>query len=760
MTRFFLFWAIFLLPSLSYAQTSNLNPAGLSQLYNSVSTSGSAPNSVTVTPGASLFQQQNQVSPPKVDAQNQEVNQEQNKDSPNPSENLLKQYFDPGRVTQLEQELQPRLPIGSTAPLRLFGYTQLASQRFEYDPVANPGLPDGYLLGPGDEITVHDSLGQGGAGTSIGALPLKVDPSGQLHIPGVQPIQAWNLTLDQLNQELTEKTKFLYATLGRVRSIQINIAGEAVNPGLHRIPATATAINALVLTGGVRKTGSLRQIKWFRGRTLVRELDLYDYLLNGRISPDLRLQSGDTLFIPLLKDAVGVSGAVRRPGIYELSGERNLAQVIEMAGGVAPGVSLERIQLERQDSLKGTTMLTLSGSELEASPVQVHDILKVLPRPALRNVRIEGNAVANAGQYPMLPGMKLADLLIAAGGLVHPESTDPRVLLSRWEYKDGRSQRAVYSLTLNPKTLETQPKLELQNGDAFTLRFNADYAKPEFVKLSGEFRYPGTYEILPGERISDLIRRAGGFAERAFLPGAVFTRPTLAVRERVVDQRLSSDIDKALLQSTVRAPASLTSPETQLAAVREIRSGFETSRQSEQQIAATTALAAAQETRTGEQRDQAISEAETLTSESSSGRVLIQLQDLDIFETTVDDVELRDGDSLYIPAFQNTVLVKGETFGEASLAVQEGKTVDYYLEQFGGVRASANPDEIYIIRANGRVESNAFPDGEIVAGDTIIVPPDLTPKESIIKEYASVVDILFKTVTTIALLYTTGLLVP
>ena len=678
----------------------------------------------------------------------------------------------------LEQEFQPQLPVEDAPPLQQVGYNQLRASRFDYDPIANPGLPESYLLGPGDELVLHDGLGDRGQSLG-GVVPIKIDADGQLHIPGMQPLQAWNLTLDQLNQELAKKTKFLYATLGRVRSIQVNLAGEVISPGAHNVPGTTTVVNALALMGGIKKTGSLRHVRWLRGRVLVREIDLYDYLLEGQISTTLRLQSGDTLFIPLLKQVAAVAGSVRRPGIYEIRGEETLADLVERAGGVLPGISLSKTQLERRDPLQGTTLKSLTAEELRQTPTQDQDLLKLLPRPTLRTVRIEGEAIQNPGVYPLLPGTRLGDLIVAAGNLKFPESTDPKVLLTRWEYSTRKTQRRVFGLNLNPETLETEPDIELKDGDAFTVRLHSDFQKSIFLKLSGEFRYPGTYEVMPGERLADLIRRAGGFTDQAFLKAAVFTRQSIADRERVINKRLDVDIDKALLQSTVRAPSSLTSPQTQLAAVQEIRAGYASVRETEaQQLAAneTARTASVNDSVNGvigasilstqqqqDQQTQTDNKNNTNNFDASNavgGRILIQLQDLDAFEDTPDNLRLEDGDELLVPTFENTVLVKGETFGEAAIPIVPERNVKDYLDFFGGFRDSANPEDIYIIRANGQVVADAYPSQPVEAGDTIVVPPNLTPQESVIKESATVVDVIFKTVSTIAVLYTIGILVP
>ena len=643
-------------------------------------------------------------------------------------------------ISNLEIKLQPYLnkELIGDQPLKQFGYDQLRADRFQFDPIANPSLPRNYFLGPGDEVLIHDSLGKSGA--AVGVQGTLVDPSGLLHIPGVEPIKAWNLTLDQLNEELRARTKFLYATLGRLRSIQVNLIGEANRPGLHRVPAIASVYNVLALAGGVKKSGSLRQIQWKRGNKLIAEIDLYEYLLKGETLEEITLKSGDTLFIPMLQNAFAVTGAVKRPAIYETKNNITFNKALELAGGLQADTS-GMIQIERTVPGQGRMLIRISldNNASRNQKLENLDIIKVFPGGSSQTVKVTGEVVNLPGSYPLLKEMTLADLVIAAGGLDHPESTDLVVFITRWEYSDLKSERKIYKIRLNPETLETKPAFNLKRGDSVLIRHHGEYRAPMFITIAGEVQFPGTYEFELGTRISEIIKKAGGYTDQAFLEGAIFTRNLLVEKEKAIDMRLRKDSERALLQSTVSASASLTSPQTQLQAVNAIRAGLNETNQIESQ-------------RSLDEEETEIATVQDI----NQGRVIIKLRPVNELQNTIDDLELRDGDILTIPQISNTIMVKGETLGEASIPYSKGEEAEYYIDQLGGLRDSADLDDVYVIQASGIVIKDSGYD--IRQGDTIIVPPDLRPKESTIKEYATVVDIIFKTFTTIAILYSIGIL--
>ncbi|MGK5090848.1 SLBB domain-containing protein [Deltaproteobacteria bacterium TL4] len=732
--------------------------------------------------------------------------------------------------------------------LKQYGYDQLHADQFAFDPITDPALPENYRLGPGDELVIHDSLAKNTTtGEKAGNQTIVIDHNGLLHAPGVQPILAWDITLDQLNQQLSEKTKFLYVSLGELRSIQINVVGEARTPGLHRVPAIASVYNILSMVGGIKKSGSLRHIQWKRSGKLVGNVDLYGYFLRGEALESVHMKSGDTLFVPLLKKAAALAGDVRKPGIYELSEEKTLAEVIELGGGILPTSNQGRIQVERLSDSKGRTLNTLDLSTEDPAQQAVHnfDIIKIFPAPEVNKqlftlkgpftyegsfeltpglsikqalkqggmlreeieasrgeilrlsyhknrfapeeqvisfdynlvladqqmkdfliqdgdkirlypisrgkVTIHGEIVRNPGSYPLYENMSLKSMIFVAGGLNHRQTLDPIVRVTRWEFVDEKPTRNEFTVQINPATHETQPPLILKNGDSIFLRHLAGYKQQQFASITGEVLYPGTYEFLPGERISHLLKKAGGFTNKAFLPGAVFSRRILKTREDATDRRLNRDMDRSILQSTVEASASLTSPETHLRAISVVKENVKETNQEKKESNELAALSAAEATNQGEKN---VSQKEqSKIEEINIGKLVIELKPADEFERSPDNFELMDGDSLTIPPFLNTVLVKGDTRGEASLPIKAGEEAEYYVNSLGGARSLVKLDDTYVIRPNGTVVKD-LSDYVVQAGDTIVVPPDLSPRESSLLETATVVDIIFKTITTIALMIT------
>ena len=267
-------------------------------------------------------------------------------------------------------------PNGTHAPLRQYGYEQLRAEDMEFDPVANPAPPAGYRMGPGDEVVIYSV-------SEPNLVRLRISADGKLRHPAINPIQVANRTFEEVQEQLSKENRFMDLVLEKLRSIQVNIIGEAANPGLHRVPATANVAQVISLSGGIRCSGSLRNIAWRRNHKLITQIDLYDYLLKG-LSPRVsHLESGDTLFIPLMKKAVAIDGAVWRPAIYELKQETTMKQVVDLAGGFQPDYLRDCIVLERI-TISGRELIpVLNGAVFLSTPVKNFDVIKIYPNSSI-----------------------------------------------------------------------------------------------------------------------------------------------------------------------------------------------------------------------------------------------------------------------------------------------------------------------------------------------------------------------------------------
>ena len=301
----------------------------------------------------------------------------------NKIENQLSKLNSPSKrpISRLELKLQPLMggglsPQGMPVPLRQYGYEQLRAEDMEFDPVANPAPPAGYRMGPGDEVVIYSV-------SEPNLVRLRISADGKLRHPAINPIQVANRTFEEVQEQLSKENRFMDLVLEKLRSIQVNIIGEAANPGLHRVPATANVAQVISLSGGIRSSGSLRKIEWRRNRKLLTRIDLYDYLLKG-LSPRVsHLESGDTLFIPLMKKAVAITGAVWRPAIYELKQETTMKQVVELAGGFQPDYLRDCIVLERI-TISGRELIpVLNGAVFLSTPVKNFDVIKIYPNSSI-----------------------------------------------------------------------------------------------------------------------------------------------------------------------------------------------------------------------------------------------------------------------------------------------------------------------------------------------------------------------------------------
>ena len=306
--------------------------------------------------------------------------------------------------------------------LQQFGYDVFTQSVSTFAPVTNVPVGPDYVIGPGDSFRV--TLW----GRVDAQFVLQVDRNGQVIVPEVGALRVWGMKFgemeDYLQHELSRKyTDFrMSVTMDRLRVIRVFVVGEAAVPGSYTISSLSTVINALVAAGGPSKNGSLREIQLRRNGAEPVMIDLYDFLLGGDRSGDVRLQDGDTIFIPLIGPVVGVAGNVKRPAIYEMSGSMTLGDVLDdLAGGVTFAGWLQRVQVERiEDHRKRIVVdFDLADSQDNGSRtqplqtiVQDGDVVKIFSvRPGEQDiVRLEGHVV-RPGKYEWKPGMHLGDIL-------------------------------------------------------------------------------------------------------------------------------------------------------------------------------------------------------------------------------------------------------------------------------------------------------------------------------------------------------------
>jgi len=599
-------------------------------------------------------------------------------------------------------------------------------------------------------------------------------------------------------------------SVGELRSIRVFVLGDVETPGSYTVSGLSTITNALFVSGGVKKIGSLRNIELKRNGTTITRLDLYDLLLKGDTRADARLLPGDVIFIPPVGATVSLAGEVRRPAIYELKNETTAADLVALGGGLMPKAdstlaTLERVNDQRQLVTLGVNLaqpqglqmplrsgdvlrvpairpvledsVTVSGyvyrpGEFQFKPgLRITDVLpsmdelrpnadqhyilirrelppdrkisvfsadlaealakpdsaanfELAPRdhlyvfdmesgrdrivePLLRELRLQSGidvptkevSVAGKikipGKYPFEPGMRVSDLL-RAGGTLDESAYGGQAELTRYVVENDQARKAqLIEIDLRRAVAgDPEANIALQPFDYLVIKETPLWATQEEVEISGEVRFPGRYPIHRGETLREVMQRAGGVTDLAFVPGSVFTRVELRERERkqieTLATRMQSDVAQFSLQT-------------------------------------------AQET--GKDAGQALAVGQSLLADlrnaKPTGRLVIDLNAaMKTKPGSEQDIVLKNGDRLIVPRITQEVTVIGEVQSATSHLYNPALSRDDYIQQSGGLTPRADDDRIYVVRADGSVVTSSgkswFSGGQVKIrpGDTIVAPLD------------------------------------
>jgi len=708
--------------------------------------------------------------------------------------------------------------------------------------ILTDNLPVGgdYIIGPGDSLRI-DLWG------SVQArYDATVDRNGEISLPKVGTVKVWGISYaqakDVINKAISRYFKGyeLNVTLGRLRTIQVFVVGEVESPGTYSVSSLATVINALSQAGGPSLNGSLRTIRLLRGGKVVQEIDLYDMLLGGDRSKDLRLENGDTIFVPVIGSVAAVAGEVKRPGIYELNGTTNLVQILQLAGGIAASGDTGRLQVERIEGNSARIVLDYEPKagqmEETLAKVTIHDrdMIKVFPVfKALRHVvGLKGN-VARPGEYQYKDGMRVTDIIPSYTALLpdsYLESAEISRLVSPDFHKETLSinlrkamegdqkenillqeqdtirvfsrgemeEKPVVSINgqvLNPGTYDyyqrmtvrdlvtaagslkrnayldnaeltridvvhgkansirvdinlkkamagdPEQNIQLQPDDVLIVRGVVEWldATDRFVTLKGEVRFPGIYSITKGEKLDSVISRAGGFTDKAYLKGAKFTRKSVQEsQQKRMDEILSrSEQDIMKKQGEL---ASLAASKEELEATKASLEGL-------------------------------MKGLDKLKLVKAEGRVVVRLVPLNELQKSPYDLEMMGGDILDVPQTPNVVNVMGQVYNPTTFVLTPGSNIASYLKNAGGPTRDAEEDEMYIIKADGSVDSRQqatfgihwdevskswtfgnFMSKTLDPGDTLVVPQKLE-RTAWLREIKDITTILSQVALTAATVF-------
>jgi protein involved in polysaccharide export with SLBB domain len=610
---------------------------------------------------------------------------EAEKPNPKPPEHLGEPF--PGQRTA---DNFGDLLSAPTAEARWRGLPQFGRELFRaaeerFGPVQDGPVGPDYVLGPGDNLVVFISSY---ADTSFA---LTLDREGKVFLPRVGTTFLWGLTFADAEKLIQSRLASVLrnarvqVSMGRVRALDIFVLGAVERPGKVTLTGLATAFNALYAAGGPNALGSLRDIRVLRADREVARLDLYRFLLEGDRSTDPRLQSGDVVFVGIARRLIGIQGAVMRPGVYEANGPLTLKMLLDMAGGASPFADLERIHIERVDAHGGFRLQDLPlnhgrGVDPDSLELFNYDLITILPlNERVKNVVTLDGFVRHPGAYELSPGLRLSQL-------ANTDRLLPEADLDQAELR--RVDPATFQVTVRAISIKSAragiDDPALQPMDAITIYSGARF--PKSATLEGQVVRPGSYTLAPGERLSEVLRRAGGVTAQGFLPGAIFLRKSAAERERAFIHEFveRQKLDLAQQQARLAHSGDSTGAQAALAA----------------QSSLTTALE--------EQTD--------------PGRVVLDLDEDGKWVESVRDPVLENGDRLIVPLRPATVTVLGSVMNPGTLMARRSATFADYIKLAGGLARDADPSRSYVLRANGEAVPRRAAT-RVRAGDAIIVPP-------------------------------------
>jgi protein involved in polysaccharide export with SLBB domain len=483
----------------------------------------------------------------------------------------------------------------------------------------------------------------------------------------------------------------------------------------------------------------MRNIQVKRKGQIIEAFDMYDFLLRGDKTKDIRLMPEDVIFIPSVGPLTGIAGNVKQPAIFEMRGETRLLDLINMAGGLTRTAFKGRVQVQRTENFQFRTLFEGDLLDIENNTdknfiLDDGDLVKVFSVSDTRNTVKLAGAVANAGEYAINAGItRLSDIIYKAGGLMYFASD--KAELTRIRVTQAGPETEMLNIDIL-KALDGSPEhnIPLEINDYLFVRSIPEWRLYQTVNINGEVKFPGTYTIKKGETFSSLIARAGGYTDRAYLRGAVFTRNSVRELQQKGLVEMIERLERELITSGI--------------------SSVSTSLTGEEVTARKAELA--------QQKDF----INSLKKLKATGRMSIRLVHLRLLKGSEYDIELEQGDNLFIPLRSSVVNVLGSVISHGSFVYSD--TLDYknYIALAGGYTKFADEDDTYVLKVDGtamklsngavnwnvpdsRWEMTAFNDEikELEPGDTIVVP-DKLDRIAWLKEIKDLTQILYQIAVT------------
>jgi polysaccharide export outer membrane protein len=641
----------------------------------------------------------------------------------------------------IQQLLNARAPrrIGGDSGFNLFGREVFARKTTQFDAAISGPLPPDYRIGGGDKFSIALT------GDVEATLPLVVTPNGIAFLGGVGEIQAGNLTFEQLRSLVTGRLANRYSGIstGRVKvsvlptelgTNQIFVLGDVMVPGAYPVARLGTVLTALYAAGGPSQDGNGRAIDVKRNGRVVATLDLYDYLLTGSSTSDVRLDNGDIVFVRPRGPRVRIAGAVVRPATYELMESETLADAIRLAGGFLPEAERRRLQIERvvppaERMRVGSDkeIIDISSPTL-ATKIESGDVVRVftVADRVSNQIDIGGTGVWRPTRIAFTDGMRLSQAIEGAGG-TKPDAYLGNVQISRLQPDSTRRMTRV-SLRADGKPADD---VVLTPHDVITVYSIQEFRTQRFVKVGGAVRKPTEIPYQEGMTLRDAVMAAGGLEESALLTHAEIARLPESRANGVTATTIPVSLDSTYLfergpDGKYQGPPGVPVPSARVPdVVLQPYDAVSILRQPDFEYQRTVTVAGrvkfpttySLKTKT-ERLSDILARAGGLAADAdssaiifyrkrdSTGRVGVNLPRVLRNPNDIDNLILVDKDSIYIPAYNPVVMVRGEVNSKATaVAFVKGANLDYYIRSAGGGTAQADEKRAYVLQPNGKVQT-------------------------------------------------------
>lgn len=658
---------------------------------------------------------------------------------------------------------------------KVFGRDIFNNKDLTFEPNMNIATPQNYILGPGDAVYIDIY------GASQKTIESTISPDGEVTIEGFGPVQVSGLTVAQANARLRSTLGARYSsskiklTVGQTRSIMINVMGEVKNPGTYTLPAFATVFHALYMAGGTNDIGTMRNIKVYRNNRLVSVVDIYDYILNGKLTGNVRLADNDVISVGPYDCLVNITGKVKRPMYYEMKRNESVGTLLKYAGGFTGDAYKKSVRIVRKT---GREYSVYNVDEFDMSAFHLADedsvsVDSILPRFS-NMVEVKG-AVFRPGMYQVGGDINSVKTLIEHADGLREEAFTARAVMHRM--KKDRTLEVV------PVDVEgildgTVPDIPIQNNDVLFIPTKQEMMEEQTITIHGEVQYPGIYRYADNETLEDFVLQAGGLKQTASTVKVDVSRRIVNPKALTTDSVIARTYTFALKDGFVidgtpgfklmpfdevyvRKSPGYYKQQNVVVEGEVMFSGTYTLSKKNQRLSDLIKSAggvndrgyvagARLERKVNESErarmeavlKKAKEEAEQMEIEAAKENKKIDLKDSEkikkfeipeFYSVGIEldkalanpgcdaDIVLREGDKIIVPQYNGTVKINGAVMYPNTVGFQKGKKAKYYINQAGGFSEKAKKSQTYIVYMNGtiaKVSQNAKPK----PGCEIVVP--------------------------------------